>query len=63
LKLDMQGLWINGRLWTDAQNGEMLEEIMKNIRTLNTFSVGSQEGANRSNAIYNYIKYYTYESS
>ena len=63
LKLDAMGLWLNGSLVTPSATYQTLwNTILEQFRTnFTSFEVGSAEGATRSTAHYNYIKYYAYE--
>lgn len=63
IKLDYDGLWINGVAFVcpDNTGKAIYESIMEAFRLKNSFDVGSQEGANRSTAYYEYIKYVSYE--
>ena len=63
IRLDYDGLWINDTAFVCPDNtGQAIyESIMNVFRQKTSFDVGSQEGANRSTAYYEYIKYVKYE--
>lgn len=61
LKLNAQGLWINDEKVV-VNDGGFLQNIIDYFASTPThFEVGSREGTTRSTALYNYIKYYTFE--
>ena len=63
IRLDYDGLWINGVAFEcpDNTGRAIYETIMDLFRQKTSFDIGSQEGANRSTAYYEYIKYVKYE--
>lgn len=66
VRLDESGLWLNGSLYlfnTPPYRATPTLDYdvgMSALLSLTTFSIGSQEGSNRSHATYNYIKYYVW---
>lgn len=64
IRIDQNGVWLNGQLFyfdTDPRVTPTMtyQEAMSAFLSLSSYDIGSQEGSNRSNATYNYIKYYT----
>lgn len=63
IRLDYEGLWINGVQFVPPDNATKLvyDTVIEESRKKASFEVGSLEGANRSTAYYDYIKYVKYE--
>lgn len=64
VKIDEHGVSLNGELFlydTELRANPTLtyEAGMASFLALSSYDIGSEEGSNRSHAIYNYIKYYT----